>query len=693
MRVSNSGLVAACVFALTLPGCSAEQSDGSSFYRDGNDAGNWPGYGNSYGEQHFSPLHEIDRASVGKLGLLWSFDLSGDNSATQPIAVNGILYFATGHSIVHAVDALTGKLLWQFDPHAAERSGKNLRLGWGSRGIAWGEGKIYTGTQDGRLIAIDAGTGQEVWSVQTFPPNQAAYISGAPRVFGNRVIVGFGSDMGKVRGYVTAYDAGTGKQAWRFYTVPGNPADGFENDAMKMAAKTWSGQWWQYGGGGTVWNAISYDPDSDTIFIGTGNGYPWNYKVRSQGKGDNLFLASTVALDGRTGAYKWHYQQNPGESWDYNSAMDMPLADLVIDGKPRKVIMTAPKNGFYYVLDRTNGKLISAKPIVKVNWASHIDLKTGRPVMNPQARFPDGKPTNLWPASTGAHSWPPMAFSPVTKLAYIPAIHLGMTIGDSADIRTWKAPQDRVSGGTLAVSYPPRSAADPDQMTGELIAWDPVAQKKVWGIRQPTPSNGGVMATGGNLVFQGTVDGLFRAYDAQTGKQLWSFDTGTPIIAPPVSYSVKGRQYVSVLTGLGTTMGLWGPILEKYRIDPRSQKRRVLTFALGGTATLPPPDAVPPLADTSDFRPDAAKVSAGMGLYYAHCMVCHGIAVVSATHAPDLRRSAVPTSAPAFAQVVRDGATVPGGMPAFTEFTDDQLESLRQFIRSETAKAGKPAPR
>ncbi|HKX79842.1 MAG TPA: PQQ-dependent dehydrogenase, methanol/ethanol family [Novosphingobium sp.] len=687
-RMTLRAALAMCALAPLVSGCNSGADDAAAFYLDGNDGKNWPGYGNTFGEQHYSPLAQIDGKSVGGLALEWFYDLGGENSATQPIAVNGVVYFGLGHSIVHAIDARTGKLLWRHDPHAAEQAGKNLRLGWGSRGIAWWDGKIYTGTQDGRLIALDAETGNELWSVQTFPKDQAAYISGAPRVFNGKVIVGFGSDMGKVRGYVTAYDANTGARKWRFYTVPGNPADGFENKAMEMAARTWHGKWWENGGGGTVWNAISYDPETDTVFIGTGNGYPWNHKKRSEGKGDNLFLASTVALDGETGAYKWHYQQNPGDTWDYNSAMDMPLADLTIDGKARKVIMTAPKNGFYYVIDRTNGKLVSAKPIVKVNWASGIDLKTGRPIENPEARFPDGKQFHMWPASTGAHSWPPMAFSPRTGLAYIPAIRLGMMIADSPDLATWKAPQDRVSGGTTAVNYPPPGADDPDQMTGELMAWDPVAQKKVWGVRQPTPSNGGVMATGGNLVFQGTVDGTFKAYDAKTGKVMWSFDAGTPIIAPPISYEVDGKQYVTVLTGLGTTMGIWGPILEKFNVDPRSQKRRVLTFSLTGKAKLPKAEQ-PTLAfaDVTGFRADPAKVAAGMGLYYAHCMVCHGIAAVSATHAPDLRRSAVPGSPEAFASVVRDGIAASTGMPGFGEFTDDQLEALRQFIGSETAKA------
>jgi len=682
-----AAMLAASLMVPLTTGCLPGGSNDAS-YIDGNPGRNWPGYGNTYGEQHYSPLTQIDGTNVGQLSLAWFLDLGTGNTATQPIAVDGVIYFGYGHSIVHAVDARTGKLLWQHDPHAAEQAGRNLRLGWGSRGISWGEGKIFTGTQDGRLIAIDAKTGKEAWSVQTFPKDQAAYISGAPRYFNGRVIVGFGSDMGKVRGYVTAYDADSGKQLWRFYTVPGNPADGFENKAMEMAAKTWSGQWWKYGGGGTVWNAISYDPETDTVFIGTGNGYPYNYKLRSQGKGDNLFLASTVALDGRTGEYKWHYQQNPGETWDYNSAMDMPLADLVIDGKPRKVLMTAPKNGFYYVLDRTSGKLISAEKFVKANWAERIDLASGRPVMHPDARFPDGKTFQMWPASTGGHSWPPMAFSPATGLTYIPTINIGMTIADAPDYKTWTPPADRVSGGTVAIMYPPPSAQDPDQMTGELIAWDPVRQKKVWGIRQPTPANGGVMATGGNLVFQGTMDGVFTAYDARTGKVVWSFDTGTPIIAPPISYEIDGKQYVSLLTGSGTTMGMMGAARARITVDPRSQRRRLLTFVLGGKAKLPATGQVPaPFADVGGFSPNPAKVGQGMQLYYAHCMMCHGGGVISGTHAPDLRRSPIPGSAEAFAAIVRDGAAVANGMPAYDEFTPEQLEALRQFIMSETIKA------
>ncbi|RYM01570.1 PQQ-dependent dehydrogenase, methanol/ethanol family [Sphingobium indicum] len=674
--------LALAMVAATTQQCSAPRP--AEPYLDGSDGKDWPGYGRSFGEQHYSPLTQIDGKTVGDLGLAWWFDLGPENSATQPIAVDGVLYFGVGHSIVHAIDAKTGKLLWRHDPHAAEAAGPNLRLGWGSRGIAWGNGKIYTGTQDGRLIAIDARTGKEVWSVQTFDKDQPTYISGAPRYYAGKVIVGFGGDMGKVRGYVTTYDADTGKQLWRFYTVPGNPADGFENKAMEMAAGTWSGEWWKYGGGGTVWNAISYDPETDSIFLGTGNGYPWNHKVRSGGKGDNLFLASVVAVSGSTGEYKWHYQQNPGETWDYNAAMDMALADLTIAGKPRKVLVTAPKNGIFYVIDRVTGKLISAEPYTKVNWASKIDLATGRPVENPDARYPDGKTFTIWPSSAGGHSWQPMAYSPATRLAYIPVINAGMTIRDEPDLAHYKPPLDRSSGGSFIPDF---DVKDPKQATGALVAWDPVTQKKKWSVEHPTLANGGVMATAGGLVFQGTVDGSFKAYDAATGKTVWSFAAGTPIVAPPISYRVGDTQYVTIITGLGTGLAMWAPILSRYNIDPRSQKRRVLTFAIGARAKLPADKhSVQPIAADPEFAPNPASAAAGAVIYMKHCVVCHGFGAVSGSHAPDLRRSTIPTSPEAFASVLREGALVSGGMPRFEEFTDRQREDVRQYIRTEMQK-------
>jgi quinohemoprotein ethanol dehydrogenase len=651
--------------------------------RDGNQGGDWAGYGRTYGEQHYSPLKAIDAANVGKLGLAWSIDLPPGNAVSAPLAIGGVLYYTTGYSVIDAVNAVSGKPLWRFDPKAPEAAGERLRQGWGSRGIAWWDGKIYTGTQDGRLIAIDAKTGKELWSQQTLEPGDYRFISGAPRAFDGKIIIGHGgADSGAARGYVTAYDAKTGKQLWRFWTVPGDPSKGFENEAMAMAAKTWAGEWWKFGGGGTVWNAMSYDADTDTVFIGTGNGAPWNHRIRSKGQGDNLFLSSIVAIDAKTGRYKWHYQTNPGESWDYNASMDMHLADLKIDGKQRKVLIQAPKNGFLYVLDRVTGELISAEKIAKVTWAERIDLKTGRPVEAADIRFPDGKTVEIWPSNSGAHSWQPSAFSPLSQLTYIPLRETGMTFSDKGiDPDTWVYTKGNQPNLGMHLG-PPKD--DPLHNTSALLAWDPVAGKAAWRVATPGAWNGGVLATGGNLVFQGQADGRLHGYNSRTGQRLWSFEAGTGVLAPPISYQANGKQYITVLTGIGTSAGIDSSQLPVV-MDYRTQPRRVLTFALDGKAKLPvlPTTALQPAADPG-YKADGASELRG-AMLFAHCLACHGFGAVAAGAAPDLRASVIPTVPEAFASVVRDGAMVPVGMPKFGEFSEQDLKDLSQYVRAQTA--------
>jgi quinohemoprotein ethanol dehydrogenase len=668
MFVAVACLVAIAAVAARSP---VHIVDSTARYLDSSDGGDWPGYGRTFGEQHYSPATQIDQTNIGRLGLIWSMDLAvTENSVTQPIAVDGVLYFATGHSIVRAVDVLSGHLLWRYDPKAAEKAGLNLRIGWGSRGIAWWNKKIYTGTTDGRLIAIDCKTGKPIWSVQTFNKDTAGYISGAPRVFNGRVIIGFGGDVGN--------------------TVPGDPAAGFENEAMSMAAQTWSGDWWRFGGGGTVWNAMAYDPETDTIYLGIGEGYPHNRRIRSEDRGDNLFTSSIVALDGKSGNYKWHYQVNPGDTWDYDAVMDIELANIIVNGTPRKVLMQAPKNGFYYVIDRVTGKLISAQPFAKVTWASRIDLNTGRPIEKPGAHYPNGTTAEIWPSEMGAHQWMPMAYSPKTQLTYIPVNELGEKFSDNGiDLKNWVPQTDRSQSGDI------NGDIGAGLGTGVLLAWNPASQKAVWKVRHPTTINGGVMATAGDIVFQGTIDGTFKAYAAASGKPLWSFAAQAPIVAAPISYEVQGIQYVTVLTGMGTGAGIFASMTagaEKYGIDPRSQSRRVLTFALDGKATLPP--ATPPPRESVEdpqFKPDPLRAAAGEAIYNAHCAVCHGVSTIAATHAPDLRRSAIPLSADAFANIVRGGAFVANGMPVFGELTDEQLANLRQYVRTEAQKI-RPAP-
>ncbi|HKX80312.1 MAG TPA: PQQ-dependent dehydrogenase, methanol/ethanol family [Novosphingobium sp.] len=696
--LESSGMAAGlCLSAmLGLAGCDGpsgisphRRSDGAASFtslRDESHGRDWPAYGRTYGEQHYSPLSQIKVGNVGRLGLAWSLDLPIGNTVTQPLEVGGILYFTVGYSVIHAVDAVTGKELWTFDPKAPEAAGERMRSSWGSRGLGYWNGKVYTGTVDGRLIAVDAGTGKQVWARQTLEPGSLAFITGAPRLFDGKVVIGHGgADISAARGYVTTYDAETGRMLWRFYTVPGDPAKGFEDNAQAMAAKTWSGKWWEKGGGGTAWNSFAYDPETRTLFLGTGNGAPWNPRVRSDGKGDNLFLCSIVALDARTGRYKWHYQINPAEAWDYNAAMDLHLARIEIAGKARKVLITAPKNGFLYVLDQSTGRLISADQIVRVTWASRINLKTGRPVENPAARYAGGKPFELWPSQTGAHAALPSAFSPQTGLVYIPLIEQGVVIDEAGIVpaRWRRRPHGQFDPAANVGSGKGRKLREG---TSALLAWDPARSKAAWKVPTPKVWNGGILATGGGLVFQGQAQGLLNAYDARTGTRLWSFAAQAAVLAPPISFKVGGRQYVTVLTGTGLSAGLDASALPR-RFDYRGQARRVLTFALGSRAAIAPSASfrLEPAADP-EYRPDPAAEARGAALTL-RCFVCHGAGMdAGGGVAPDLRVSPVPQSAEAFDRIVRHGALVPQGMPAFPELSDAQTADLRQYLRSKGAE-------
>lgn len=655
-------------------------------FRDAQDGTNWPGYGRLYDETHFSPLDQVNTGNIAQLGLVWSYDvLEPGSTVGAPLAIDGILYFPVGHSIIHAIDAATGKLLWTYNPEVGEVAGEKLRLGWGARGIAYWRGRIITGTQDGRLIAIDAHSGKPVWTAQTLQPGDGLSITGAPRIFDGKVIVGNGgADYSAVRGFVSAYDAETGRFLWRFYTVPGDPAKGFENEAMAMAAKTWHGEHWKQGGGGTAWNAITYDPDFDRIYVGTGNGSPWNAKVRSPGGGDNLFLCSIVALDAKTGKYLWHYQVNPGESWDYNAAMDITLATLRIDGKPRKVLMQAPKNGFFYVLDRETGKLISAEPFAAQNWAKRIDLGSGRPIENPEARLFDGKHP-MWPSgAAGAHSWQPMAFSPQTNLVYIPTTELSEKMDDRAvDFKNWsRGPGLKIDLSVGPVEFGP--VPNSDGSFGHLQAYDPVKQQRVWSVPLGAPLNGGVAATGGNLVFQGNMRGQLVGYAADTGRVVWNFDAQSGIIGQPITYLVRGKQYLTVITGVSATPGLMAGLGGVPVWDYRTQARRVLTFALGGTAKLPPKEQASTASSTiATFSIDRALAMKGAQIYGENCGLCHGMGLRAGGTAPDLRKSEAVTDEATFLSIVREGLLKQAGMPQF-DLTEDQVRSIRHYIGKES---------
>lgn len=677
-------LVLAFAASLSLTNVSVASSKTASDAQlhDSASGHDWPAFGRTYGEQHFSPLNQINSNTVDRLKLAWSVDLPLGNSVSGPVAVDGVLYTATQYSVVRAFDATNGKLLWIFDPKAPQAAGRKLRQGWGSRGVAWWNGKIYTGTHDGRLIAIDAETGKELWSKMTVGKDDVRFISGPPRVFDGKVVVGHGgADVGSIRGYVTAYDAETGEQLWRFYSVPGQP--GVDNDeTTQIASKSWAGEWWKYGGGGTVWNAITYDAEFDQILLGTGNGAPWNHRIRSDGKGDNLFLCSIVAIDARTGHYKWHYQTVPGEAWDYNASMDMQLATMNVDGQSRKVVVQAPKNGFFYVIDRKDGSLISAEPIAKVTWASRVDIDTGRPVEVAGARYENGQQVELWPGPNGAHNWMPMALDPRTNVTYVPLLNMPGTYDDKGIVPAeWKRTPGNAND--VGVNFD-LDTDDPDAGTGALVAWDAARQEEVWRVELENFWNGGVLATAGDLVFQGRATGTFDAYDSASGERLWSFAAGTGVLAPPISYMVNGRQYVTVLSGFGTSGALFGGKVAQYGWQYRTQPRRILTFALDAKAE-PLPKATPvfpkPVEDLSYVANDALA-SKGAEIYGRRCLVCHGVDVKAAGLAPDLRASPIPQRGPIFEQVVRGGALVPAGMPRYEELSDAELEALRQYIRS-----------
>ncbi|CAB1367655.1 PQQ-dependent dehydrogenase, methanol/ethanol family [Denitratisoma oestradiolicum] len=666
----------ACAFAATVV-------DNTLLTREPSGA-NWAGYGRTFDEQRFSPLKQINAGNIQRLGLAWTLELDDvPNVTTVPLAVDGVIYFAAGYSIVHAVDARRGKLLWRYDPEVTKVGGQKLKTAWGSRGLAFWKGRIYVGTQDGRLVALDAKTGKPAWSTMTIAKDDNRYITGAPKVFNGLVVIGHGgADYGPIRGYVTAYDAETGKQRWRFHTVPGNPADGFENKAMAMAAQTWTGEWWKHGGGGTVWNAMTYDPEFNRIYLGTGNGAPWNQKIRSPGGGDNLFLCSVVALDADTGEYVWHYQTNPGETWDYNSAMDMVLADLTIEGKQRKVMLHAPKNGFFYVIDRENGKLISAEKIVKATWAEKIDIASGRPVENLAARYPKGG-ARVSPANQGAHSWHPMAFNPGTGLAYIPVRESEDFYSDQGvDTKHWKHPPGMVFSTGLA---PGAAPADGPLMepTSALLAWNPRTQQQAWRVPTPGEYSGGVLTTAGKLVFQGDAGGKLNAYDAERGTRLWAADLGVGTLSPPITYTMNGRQYVSVLAGWMGGSTVYGKRSAEAGWVGREQPRRLLTFVLDGNGALPrPPQHTRPTpVDDPAFVVDAAKAKHGAMAFALNCLTCHGMNAIAGGYAPDLRASPIPLSLEAMDGIVRQGGLAQRGMPPFADLSREDVDAIRHYLR------------
>jgi quinohemoprotein ethanol dehydrogenase len=648
------------------------------------DGDNWLTHGRTYDEQRFSPLAEITTGNVGTLALAWSLDLDTTRGQeATPLAVDGVLYSTSAWSKVQAIDAVTGRLLWQYDPQVPGEVGVKACCDVVNRGVAVWKGRVYVGTLDGRLVALDAATGKEVWVTVTVDQTKKYTITGAPRIVKGKVLIGNGGAEFGVRGYVSAYDADTGNLVWRFYTVPGDPSQPFEAPILKEAAATWKGEWWKLGGGGTVWDSMAYDPDLDLLYVGVGNGSPWNQRLRSPGGGDNLFLSSIVALKPDTGEYVWHYQTTPGESWDYTATQHIILADLVLDGQPRKVLMQAPKNGFFYVLDRTSGKLLSAQPFATLNWAGGVDMKTGRPQINPDAFYgTTGKPWFAMPGPFGAHNWQPMSFSPQTHLVYIPVHDVPFAYGNPKTFEPNPlAFNTGIDVGVIGLPADPKMKAQVlASVRGYLKAWDPATQKEVWRVEQPGAWNGGVLSTAGGLVFQGNSAGQFNAYSADKGDKLWSFPTQSGVIAAPISYAVGGQQYVVVVVGEGGSLPLVaGEIANKGALA--QSRSRVLAFRLGGTAALPPASPPPPPVKPPARFLDATKLPIGMTLFKAYCSVCHGDGAVGGGVVPDLRWSPMVSSAEGWRGVVLEGTHVKNGMVSFAQvLTPDLAELIRGYV-------------
>jgi quinohemoprotein ethanol dehydrogenase len=651
----------------------------------------WVGVGGSVGEPHYGAIDQINRATVKNLGLVWSLELPGEHALeATPLAMHGTLYFTGQGAKIYAVNAVTGTLIWSYDPEVWKYRPRHPRLAPPvNRGLAYAEGKVFVGTMDGRLIAVDAYTGKEVWSVKTVADDSYYTITGAPRIVKNKVVIGNGGgDLG-ARGFVTAYDYNTGKQAWRFYTVPGNPADGFENEAMKKAAATWSGRWWEVGTGGTVWNGMVYDPALNLLYIGTGNSGPYNPRLRNPGGGDNLFLTSIVALNPDTGAYVWHYQANPNEAWDYKATADLILADLTIGGRKRQVVMQAPTNGFFYVLDRKTGELLSAGKYDKVTWADHVDIKTGRPVEAPGIRY-ENAPIRMWPGAMGAHNWQPMAYSPRTGLVYVPAMTQSSeyTGFPALVAHPVKRTIDSPWTGATGVAF---DKADASDGYGSIVAWDPVAQKERWRVRYPNMWNGGVLATAGDLVFQGDGEGILHGYDAASGRELWRFDAKLGITGAPITYVVGGKQYVSILVGYGGNANAAAVDSVSRGWKYGAQPRRLLTFALGGKAKLPPTaprDMTLRALDDPKLVLDEAAIGRGEMVFATHCLACHGLGARSpGVPGPDLRESPIALSLPAFTALLQKGGLQQNGMPIFDDFSADTLRDVHMYIRAMAREA------
>ena len=664
--------------------------DGAAIINADKTPGEWLSNGRTYGEQRYSPLAAINTSNVGKLGVAWEFRTNTIRGLeSTPLVADGVMYVTGSWSKVWALDAKTGKQIWAYDPQVPGNWGRYACCDVVNRGVALWQGAVFVGTLDGRLVKLDAKTGKVMWDVNTIDRTRPYTITGAPRVVKGNVLIGNGGAEYGVRGYLSAYDANTGKMNWRFYVVPGDPSKPPEDAAMAAAMKTWSTggtdhKWWVQGGGGTPWDSMAYDPKLDLLYVGTGNGASWNRNLRSPGGGDNLYLSSIVALSPETGAMKWYYQTTPGDDWDYTATQHIILADLTIDGKLRHVLMQAPKNGFFYVIDRETGKLISAKPYTTITWATGIDMKTGRPIENPSARYTTGKPSVQIPGPVGAHNWQPMAFNPQTGLVYIPVIDGNFIYAQQPKLAytpgAWNVSDFAQLGHMIMGAI--QKGQVPAPAKGFIRAWDPVAQKMVWQVPMSGGWNSGMLTTAGGLLFAGGSDGFFCAYDAKTGAKLWSIDLKTGMTAPAITYTVDGEQYVAIAAAFGGSGGLGATgdqntAMQKYG----NNEGRIFAFKLGGYTNVKPiaSEILDDVPMPPNEKVDPKMAAKGFDLFHQNCAVCHGVLMASSGEVPDLRM-VPPEIWKEYDDIVFNGVLHDGGMAWFRDIlTKDDVADIRAY--------------
>jgi quinohemoprotein ethanol dehydrogenase len=656
----------------------------------------WLTGGHDDAESYYSPLEDINTSNVARLGFAWSYDLATNKGLEgTPVVVDGVMYASAPWGIAHAMDARSGKALWTFDPKVDLSVTRKVCCGIVSRGLAVSGGRVFVAALDGRLFALDAKSGRALWKVDSIVDHGRGYtVTGSPYVAGNIVVIGNSGAEFDARGYVSGYNVKNGKLAWRFFTVPANSHGPFENPELKTAARTWSpDSRWDVGLGGTVWDGMAYDPKIDLLYVGVGNAVAYPRKVRTPGGGDsdaNLFVSSILAIHAKTGRLAWYYQTVPGDEWDYDADANIVLADLAIGGRQRHVLMQAPKNGFFYVLDRVSGAFQTAAPYVPVNWASHID-STGRAIKSGQADYGNG-PKLVFPSPAGAHNWQPMAFNPGTGLVYIPAIEAsavmwmpqqpfvyaksGINMGALYAFPAANAGAEGLDSDA-AKGLPPLSElarGQPDTTIRSFLrAWDPAKQRVAWqvdtsdrwvGQLNAMWNGGGVISTAGQLVFQGRSTGYLYAYDARDGQQLAAVNVGTSIMAAPMTYKVDGIQYVSVMAGFGGALGGTQP--EGTAAYRYGNAGRIVTFKLDG-GPVPLPAEVEHAAifpkPAADPMGTPEQIGRGVVLFKQHCAHCHLNQASGAV--PDLRRMTSETFQQ-FDQIVLQGARAAKGMGNFS---------------------------